>query len=91
MIGASPPPAEACTELGATPAAAKPVGLLTWCAMAAGFVVFFAVGSILIWLPDRKDKPATRTFGDYRLLRRLQIGPISAMKLARRQNKKING
>ena len=91
MIAGQPDPAEACTHLGATSAIPPPPGLLTWCLMAIGFVVFFAVGSILIWLPDRKDKPATRTFDDYRLLRRLQIGPISAMKLARRQNKKING
>lgn len=83
-----PAPAEACTEMGATPIPPKPPGVLTWCAMALGFIVFFAVGSILIWLPDRKDKPATRTFGDYRLLRRLQIGPLSSMKLARRMNKK---
>ena len=82
MIGDQPAPAEACTEIGATPAAPKPVGVLTWCAMAAGLVIFFAVGSVLLLLPERK--PAQRTFSDYSLLRRLQMGPISAMRMARR-------
>ena len=87
MIAGQPAPAEACTDMGATPPPPKPVGLLTWCAMALGFIVFFAIGSVLIWWPESRSKPVTRTFGHYRLLRRFQFGPLTAMRLARRLDK----
>ena len=85
-----PAPAEACTHLGADPVHKEP-GVLIWALMGLGFVVFFAIGSVLILWPESRSKPVTRTFGDYKLLRRLQMGPLAAMRMARRMSKPRQG
>lgn len=89
MIAGQPEPAEACTDIGAEQSAPKSVGVLTWCALAVGFVIFFAVGSVLVMLPLPRRRPTQCTFSDYTLLRRLQMGPLAAMRMARRMSKPV--